>query len=334
MSRSVLVLVAHPDDEALGFAGAIAAAVAAGERVRVAVATNGDAPFAGRALRRGGAASGNPAQTLRYGLRRTRETVAAMRELGLRWHPDARRSEVLFLGYRNGLLASVASSPEPVASDPTGLRRTYAGDPRRWRRSCRRDLSSQLRGRHAALAAADLAADVDALLALAEPDLVYTHAGFDGHPDHAALHDVVAAALARSRATVEVRTTLIHPEGTGERMYESAYEWPNPADGGDPEARFRPDLGFEPPPTPTGPSWGPLGPPDELLETPSAMRERDPERNLKWRAIRCYRSQLPAMRDGSGRAHPAHGYLRAFVKRHEFFWRHPFVDGVDGRRVA
>jgi LmbE family N-acetylglucosaminyl deacetylase len=45
----VLVIVAHPDDEALGAAGVIARARAAGRRVYVAVVTNGE----GRAQRAG-----------------------------------------------------------------------------------------------------------------------------------------------------------------------------------------------------------------------------------------------------------------------------------------
>ena len=168
----VLVLAAHPDDEALGFAGVIAAAREAGDRVRVAVATNGDAERAGRALPRGGARPGTPSRTLRYGLRRAAETVAAMGELGLRWQPDPRRSDILFLGYPNNGLPSVAASDGPWTGDPTGLHRTYAGDPRRLRRSCRRDLGRLVRGRHSRLCADDLAADLDLLLELAEPDAV------------------------------------------------------------------------------------------------------------------------------------------------------------------
>ena len=335
MTRSILVLVAHPDDEALGFSGVIDAARRSGVRVRVALATNGDSELPGRALPRGGAGSGTAARTLQYGLRRNRESVRAMRELGLRWHRDPRRSDVLFLGYRNGTLAEVARSNDGLETDPTGLGRTYAADPRPFRRSCAYDLGRLLTGRHSRLRSVDLRADIDRLLNLTAPDAIYTHAPFDGHPDHAALFELLAEALQRAQASIPVRTTLIHPEGTGDRMYESAAEWPNPAQGSpDPEARFRPDLGFEPPPTPAGPSWGPLGAPDELVETPEEMRLLDPDRNLKWRAIRCFVSQLHSGRDHNGRIHPAAGYLSAFVKRDEFFWVHPFVDGVDLRTAT
>ncbi len=47
-SSPVLVVVAHPDDEALGFSGVIESALAAGRPIYVAVVTNG----ASRRLRR------------------------------------------------------------------------------------------------------------------------------------------------------------------------------------------------------------------------------------------------------------------------------------------
>jgi hypothetical protein len=67
--------------------------------------------------------------------------------------------------------------------------------------------------------------------------------------------------------------------------------------------------------------WGPAGPPDEFVEVPESMRDPDPRRNLKWRVIERYESQIDCEPDRSGRFPPSCGYLRAFVKRHEFFWR-------------
>jgi len=319
-SGSVLIVVAHPDDEALGFAGVIARARSEGLRTKVAVVTNGDSPRPGRGLPCRGAAAGPQAGTVRYGLRRARETVSAMSCLGLRWHPDLRRSDLYLLGYRNGLLQTMLEGG--AVDDPTGLGVTYAPTAGRLGRWQRGDLRFRRERRHAPLTASDLAADLDSLLELADPADVYTHAAFDGHPDHAEVHRQLIAALKRRGSAVSLHTTLIHPESSTDRMYESALEWPNPADGeGGPFARFTPDLGFDPPPVDGGYGWGPLGPPDELVEVPETMRSSDPDANLKWQVISRYASQISCGERADGTRHPSCGYLRAFVKRHEFFWR-------------
>src|SRR5262249_34737072 len=73
---------------------------------------------------------------------------------------------------------------------------------------------------------------------------------------------------------------------------------------------------------PTG--WGAAGPPDALVEVPPAMRDPDPARNAKWRIISHYASQIDCAAGPDGRPHASCGYMRAFVKRHEFFWTRPF----------
>jgi hypothetical protein len=89
------------------------------------------------------------------------------------------------------------------------------------------------------------------------------------------------------------------------------------AAGGKASRSFTPWLAIASPPAParaaipTGASWDPLGPPDELIEVLAKMQVPDPERNLKWLVIAEHRSQLER--------NP--GYLAAFVKRHEFFWK-------------
>jgi LmbE family N-acetylglucosaminyl deacetylase len=268
------------------------------------------------------------AAAIRRGLRRGAETMAAMRVLRL---PD---SDVHLLGYPNMGLGAVAVAVTPFTDDPSGLHRTYAedgdGDPA----TCDGDFGHRLSGRHSPLTAQALAADLDALLALARPSDVYTHAGFDGHPDHRAVAAAVEAALARSGLAGTVHATLIHPEGSDACMGPSAREWPGPPDAGDdPLARFTPALAIGPPPLPpcgTGSrqaSWGAAGPPDERVPVPEAMRRLRPEENLKWQVLARYRSQIDCARDASGRRHPSCGYLRAFVKRDEIFWTRPFGAG-------
>jgi LmbE family N-acetylglucosaminyl deacetylase len=317
----LLVVVAHPDDEALGFAGVIARARAEGRKVRVAVVTNG----ADHSLRRlqprfRGARLGWPVRIAGLGVRRGRETIAAMALLGLRFTRNPRTSDVFLLGYPNYGLETIAGFDELLVNESPSPHQTYAtggSSP-----IANGDLGYLMRGRHSKLCARDLAQDVDDLLDLAEPSDVYTHAEFDGHPDHAEVHRQVVAALKRRGQSVTVHSTLIHPAGTRDSMYESAYQWPNPsqAEVATPYERFTPHLDFAPPPTSGGPSWGPVGPPDEVVEVPPAMQHPDPERNLKWRAIASYVSQLDCETKRDDSHHPSCGYLRAFAKRVEFFW--------------
>jgi LmbE family N-acetylglucosaminyl deacetylase len=314
----ILVVVAHPDDETLGFAGVIARARASGRRVRVAVVTNGDDRALGRVpLGFCGARPGWPTRVARLGVCRGHETIAAMALLDLHFTRDPRSSDVFLLGYPNHGLTQIARSETPWEGDRTGLHRTYAAGGRR----CDGDFSHLLRGRHSRLSAVDLARDLDDLLDLARPSDVYTHAEFDGHPDHSELHRQIVTALQRRGRPATVHSTLIHPAGTADRMFESAREWPKPGQDevATPFERFTPQLDFTPPPAEGGESWGPLGPPDELVEVPQSMQEPDPARNLKLQAITRYVTQLDCRRRGDW-YHPSCGYLRAFVKRSEFFW--------------
>src|SRR5512134_3019384 len=79
-AKTVLVVVAHPDDEALMAAGVIRHAIEAGDTVKIVVVTNGD--------RRG----------TTIGYLRQGETVSAMTLLGLS------EDDVIFLGYGDELL--------------------------------------------------------------------------------------------------------------------------------------------------------------------------------------------------------------------------------------
>lgn len=278
------------------------------------------------------ACGGATNRAIERGLVRGAETLAAMRELGLAAGPTPQSSNVFLLGYPNlGLAGIEAATDSPYEGDASGLHHTYAEDGDGNAATCDGDLRQRLDGRHAPLTAAALARDLDALIALAEPTDVYTHAIFDGHPDHAAVAREVDAALARSRRSGRRWATLMHPEGTGGCMGPSAREWPNPAEWDvEPLARFTPERDVEPPPLGAcaegrrSAGWGAAGPPDALVEVPPSMREADASRNLKWRVLAHYASQIDCTRGPDGRLHPSCGYIRAFVKRHEFFWTKPF----------
>jgi LmbE family N-acetylglucosaminyl deacetylase len=269
---------------------------------------------------------------LERGLRRGGETLAAMKIHGLAPAPTVEASNVFFLGYPNlGLTAIEHATETPYAGDPAGLHHTYAEDADGRATTCNGDLRFRLDGHHAPLTAAALAADVDALLRLVRPTDVYTHAVFDGHPDHAAVARAADAAIERSGMSVKRWATLVHPEGTADCMGASAREWPNPAEwDAEPLARFTPTLDVTPPPLPPcredrrPGGWGAPGPPDALVEVPPAMQSTSPETNLKWRVLSQYASQIDCNEDAQGRVHPSCGYIRAFVKRHEFFWTRAF----------
>ena len=266
------------------------------------------------------------------GITRGAETIRAMALLGLRWAAEPASSDVLLLGYPNMKVHEVAEATAPFDGDPSGLHHTYAAgsDPVR----CDGDLRSRLSGHPSPLTGAALAADLDAVVALARPTDVYTHVAFDGHPDHAEVARQVVAALGRSGFAGVVHGTLVHPDGTARCMGPSAEQWPNPPIGpAGPFARFTPALDVDAPPVPpctgtmTGTSWGPDGPPDELVEVPPAMQALDADRNLKWHVVATYASQIDCTPDGAGRYHASCGYMRAFVKRHEFFWTRRFGSG-------
>jgi LmbE family N-acetylglucosaminyl deacetylase len=274
----LLVVVAHPDDEAIGMAGVIAAACRDGRRVVVAIATNG-----------------NAWESREHGLRRDGESVAGLELLGVP------REDIVFLGYPDGTLERL---PRLRA------KRTYAlagggGDDG--------DFRFVRTGRHARRTARELGRDIATLVQ--DAGEVYTHVPFDGHEDHAAVARLV---LAAAPPGIAVWGTLIHPPGAGECLELSASRWPAPP--GEPPQRFLPESDVEPPPSPAcaenpaARSWGPLGPPDALVEVPAEMQRADEAANLKWQAIACHESQLEL---GPVSA----GYLRAFVRRHEFFWR-------------
>jgi LmbE family N-acetylglucosaminyl deacetylase len=268
------------------------------------------------------------------GLVRGAETLAAMRVLGLAPAANMKASQVFLLGYPNMGLTAIERAEQPYTGDPSGLHRTYAEDGDGDDATCNGDLRFRVDGRHAPFTAAALAADMDALVGLAQPTDVYTHAEFDGHPDHAVVARAVDAAIERSGKPVKRWATLIHPEGTGDCMGPSAREWPNPAEWDvDPLARFTPALDVTPPPLPPcredrrPRGWGAAGPPDTLVEVPAPMQAATPDANLKWKVLSQYASQIDCNRDAQGRVHPSCGYIRAFVKRHEFFWTRAFGDG-------
>jgi LmbE family N-acetylglucosaminyl deacetylase len=321
----LLVVVAHPDDEALTMSGVIANARASGRRVYVAVVTNGDYVVSGSETGYCGAAAGNPATTAKLGLRRESETVAGMGLLGLTRTQDPTTSDIFFLGYPNLQMNAIAAGS---GSDNTGLGHTYGEDGDGLTSTCNGDFRYQLSGRHSSLTAASLKADLDSLLVVTRPTDVYTLSEIDSHPDHATVSKQVWDAVRRSGLAATMHEALIWPEGVPS-LGCTIDEWPNPSlasVGGDPLARFAPGLSLTAPPYPrcanaNGTNWGSWGAPDEVDPTPAAMQDPNEATNLKWKVIASYASQLRCGAGGDGTC----GMTRAWVKKEELFWRSRLV---------
>ena len=223
------------------------------------------------------------------GLRRGAESVAGLELLGVP------REHVVFLGYPDGSLGRL---PRFRAGETYALDGEY-----RFLRT----------GRHARRTRRNFARDVSDLVAAAE--VVYTHVPFDGHGGPRRRRRAGARGGAPGHRGARHADA---PARRGRVLELSASRWPGPA--GDPAARFRPGEELEPPPSPACAehpaerTWGPLGPPQVRIAVPARCGRTDEAANLKWRAIACHESQV-------GLGPVSAGYMRAFVRRQEFFWR-------------
>jgi LmbE family N-acetylglucosaminyl deacetylase len=165
--HTVLVLHAHPDDEAIFTGGTMVRLVAAGVRVVLVVATGGELGEAPPALAAaaGGAGVSAPPGPLALAERRRAETEAAAGALGV--------ARVAWLGYRDSGMAGDA------ANDAAG------------------SLWSAEIGAAAGRLAGVLAEERPAAVVVYDADGIY------GHPDHVAVHRIGhRAAAAAGVATV------------------------------------------------------------------------------------------------------------------------------------
>jgi len=168
--RTRLVVVApHPDDEALAAAGLIQRVRASGGWVRVVVMTSGDGFSQGveaaMHLRRP-----RPADYRTYASVRERETIAAMRQLGLD------RGHLEFLGFPDGGLCLIAARDSTAGSQAVASPTTGRVSPP----------SSEQVIRGAVYRGSDLRRELEAILVASQPTVVAIPAQDDRHPDHCA----------------------------------------------------------------------------------------------------------------------------------------------------
>lgn len=183
----ILVVVAHPDDEAIGAGGFIAEARRAGARVTVVIVTNGDSNRLSAAVL-SHTMRPRAAQLQLEGRVRQQETRAALARLGV---PLA---DIVFFGFPDRGLGAVIRTEVPVRSSFTGFDHVgYADVIAPGTPYTRTALLTLLR---------DVMADV-------RPTVIVTHLPFDRHSDHQA----VAALVDEARGVIPVYGFLVHAAG-------------------------------------------------------------------------------------------------------------------------
>lgn len=281
-----LVVAPHPDDEALIAAGTLARAVESGKSVAVVVMTNGDY------------------DCVVDGLTREAESIAGLAAVGVD------ESNVTFLGYPDGALASLGRTPLPAVRRKIGGvcaegNTTYAS-----RGAKRGHAHPYTRGN----AVRGLAV---VLSELRPADVIVTHPA-DTHPDHAATYGILRDAIEGLPFVVRVHRAIVHNGDC----------WPNGVEPKEPCADTRID-----PRLPTMALTGRLAGylPRERLAVPESCLVADPTQNKKLRAIAAHASQTRGRPDS---------YLFGFARNDETFFPERFELSGDfrlphgGKRIA
>lgn len=193
-SRTRLLVVApHPDDEALGAAGLIGRVRAGGGHVRVVLLTSGDG-FPEGVEAAEGVRHPRASDFRGYGRLRERESVAALRDLGVA------RSDISFLGFPDEGLCRLAS--------------TYLFDRRRAFESPytgrERPPATEEVVRGARYRGVDVRRELERLIVRERPTLLVLPHPDDEHPDHCSTHIFVREALEAVPADVRAQVRVLH----------------------------------------------------------------------------------------------------------------------------
>ena len=260
LAKNVMILMAHPDDEALSAAGIINKAVTNGDTVKVVIVTNGDA--------------GGPIPGVALGLTREGETVSGAALLGLT------EPNIIFLGYGDRSILNIYNSPSDTAifTSDAGETKTYGTSG-----LGAKDFHSYLYGIPGDYNRKTIIQDIQDVLLIVRPDDIYTASKYDDHPDHRAVNLLLVNALEKlqkqgSGFNTTLHETLIHPPCS---LCLLPHRWPEP-------------LVLPPVPFPQ-PEFLYQSPLDwnlrESLIVPLPMQSADPNTNLKYQTISQHHSQ-------------------------------------------
>ncbi len=312
LSPVVIVVVAHPDDEVLGFGGLIDEALRAGSRVRVVIVTDGQRFCEACAFWKAGRPLGEQCtndELEAFGEVRRTESLAALRVL------DVNRSAVTFLGYYDSTLKLAwqdpRSTPVPAACEVG----TPKATPKRVKTGAEleRDLVEVFESEPSARS-------------------IFTTHPLDGHPDHAALYRFVISAGAASEHQLNVYAAVLHSHGGTDCDYplprsmthacvdsDAPFKTSNLTDRYVPEAVSLP------------PTDADYGRPLNFCLNPKMYEGAPP---LKRAAIDAYQTQLGTITRDAGLLDARYvgwtdrvGYLFSFVRRNEVFYLNPPVPG-------
>lgn len=257
-AKTVMVIVAHQDDETLMAGGIVHAAKLRGDNVKIAILTNGDA--------NGGTTRG---------LARQAESVNAAILLGLV------EDDVVFLGYGGDALLPLyqAASGTTILTSAAGQTRTYGN------RGLGRTPWHRYRfGAQATYTRNNLNTDVQELFRFFQPDEVYTFVSWDEHPDHEHTAKFVANAVQTLRQAGALKPL---------RIYESFVWDPDSVFAQDSWPCFPGWSAALPYPEPPNLSVSPYEWSRILrFPVPADMTSTDPQVNLKSRAIETYTTQV------------------------------------------
>lgn len=271
-AKSILVFGPHEDDEIFLGAGVARAALARGDAVKMVLVTNGDV------------------NGVSAGLARQGNSVTAAQAIGLA------EQDVIFLGYGDGLLATLYRStvPTQVYASAAGQSATYGT-----RGLGGMDYHRYVHGTSGPYDRATLVGDVQDVIARFRPDEIYTVSAFDDHDDHQATALVILEAIVGlQRAGLELPVKLYQG-----MIWAPGAPWPWPqveATGFTPWLpHYKPGCCVD---TATPLDWQRL----RHVPVPLEMQGSDPSTSLKWQSIQA----------GFG----SYAWYASFARREEFFW--------------